>query len=49
MAYIDPSTTSTLMRLLAPIFIILSLLGLRFKRQFKIFYSHIFNIFNNKE
>jgi hypothetical protein len=33
-AYVDPSTTSTLLQILAPVFIVLSLLGGFIKRVF---------------
>jgi hypothetical protein len=33
MAYVDPSSAGTLMRVLAPVFILLSALGLQFKHS----------------
>ncbi len=48
MAYIDPSSTSDLMRILAPIFILVSVMGLQFKHRLKAIINRILNRHDNK-
>jgi hypothetical protein len=40
--YVDPSSASTLMTLLAPVFILVSALGLHFKRGLKALVQRLF-------
>jgi len=41
MAYVDPSSAGTLMRVLAPVFILLSALGLQFKHSLGAFVRRV--------
>ena len=43
MHYIDPSSTSNIMQIVAPVFILISILGLRLKQCLNFLYRRLLN------